>query len=111
MPVKVVKTANDLDDLIEQYSKIIIKFTSDWCGPCKRIAPVFKNHSENHMDILFIEIDIDTIEEYVVKKYRVSRLPTFLGIKNGMSLDSAKVEGTSQDGLLKLINYIVEYKT
>ena len=46
---------------------IIIKFGASWCGPCKKISPVYKqfiqdiNRNNNiNNNIVFADIDIDT---------------------------------------------------
>ena len=45
---------------------VVLKFTAEWCGPCKKIKPhceeFCKNMSEN---ILFYEIDVDESIESV----------------------------------------------
>ena len=60
---------------------LIIKFGAEWCGPCKRIAPVFhafiKSQPEN---IIFADIDVDEcLDLYMAlkKNKMVSGIPAF----------------------------------
>ena len=61
---------------------LIIKFGAEWCGPCKRIAPVFhafiKSQPEN---IIFADIDVDeNIDIYMALKRNkmINAVPVFL---------------------------------
>ena len=61
---------------------LIIKFGAEWCGPCKKIAPIYKNFinmsSEN---IIFADIDVDeNLDLYMaLKKYKmIQGIPVFL---------------------------------
>jgi len=61
---------------------LIIKFGAEWCGPCKRIAPVFhafiKSQPEN---IIFADIDVDNnLDLYMALKRNkmINAVPVFL---------------------------------
>ena len=59
---------------IDTKTKVIIKFTAPWCGPCKKIQPIVQELVNNlPNNIKFIEIDIDeSLELYVLlKKYKI----------------------------------------
>lgn len=61
---------------------LIVKLGADWCGPCKRIAPMTYTFYNNCADnILCADIDVDdNLDLYVgLKKYKmVSGIPAFL---------------------------------
>jgi thioredoxin len=61
--------------------KIIVDFTATWCGPCQRIAPLFKELSTQYKDILFLKVDVDEFED-IVEEMNISCMPTFLFLKN-----------------------------
>jgi thioredoxin 1 len=67
-------------------SKTIIKFSAYWCGPCKKIAPLFHKLSEEYKDIEFKDIDIEKDDE-LANKYNIQALPTFLFLENGHEHD------------------------
>ena len=67
---------------LDNKTKVIVKFTASWCGPCKKIQPVVEELLNTlPKNIIFIEIDIDeSLELYVLlKKYKqVNGIPATL---------------------------------
>lgn len=65
---------------------LIIKFTADWCGPCKGIKPICDEFLKNKSKLIkFYEIDIDeSIDLYMkLKKYKmVNGIPAILAFKS-----------------------------
>lgn len=54
----------------------LIKFSADWCGPCKMQHKEFEEHP---IDCELQEVDIDSDEgERLVPKYEVRSIPTML---------------------------------
>jgi len=76
--------------------KVVIDFSATWCGPCKKIAPVFENLSKKHPDISFFKTDVDEAEA-VANKYKVEAMPTFIFINNGKIIN--RLEGADQKSL------------
>ena len=54
---------------------VVIDFTATWCGPCKRVAPVFADMSEEY-DAMFLKVDVDK-NSTVSGKHNVTAMPTF----------------------------------
>ena len=98
-------TIGDLESKIQsaalQNKLTIIDFTATWCGPCKMIAPVFKELSEEYGSrAQFIKVDVDDNPE-AAQKYGVTAMPTFLFIKGGEVVD--RLMGANTDRLTELI--------
>jgi thiol-disulfide isomerase/thioredoxin len=66
-----LKTRDELENILSKNPGLIfIKFEADWCGPCKKIAPVvdkyFNSFGEN---IWCIKVDIDeSVQLYALFK-------------------------------------------
>ncbi len=70
-------------------SVIIIKLGAEWCGPCKVIAPAYKEFMlKAPMNILFADIDVDTnLDLYMSLKRAkmVTSIPVFLAFFGGVN--------------------------
>jgi thioredoxin 1 len=75
-----------------------------WCGPCKLIAPLYAELSEEFGDVIFVKVDVDENPE-LAAKYSVSAMPTFVFIKDGDVVD--RLMGANPTRLQELIE---EYK-
>lgn len=58
----------------------IIDFYADWCGPCKMVAPVLEELSEEYKDRLVIyKVDTDA-EQELSAVFGIQSIPTLLFI-------------------------------
>jgi thioredoxin 1 len=58
----------------------IVDFYADWCGPCKMVAPVLEQLSEEYEGKLVIyKVDTDA-EQEVAAIFGIQSIPTFLFI-------------------------------
>ncbi len=65
----------------------IIDLYADWCGPCRIIAPIFSELSEefgNRAD--FIKVDVDKHGQ-ISNKYKARSIPLVVFVKNGKEVD------------------------
>lgn len=62
----------------------LVKFTADWCGPCKAIMPALTKLEES--GYLVFEVDTET-EAGITERYGIRSLPTVVGIKDGVAID------------------------
>ncbi|RXK58420.1 thioredoxin [Lacibacter luteus] len=58
----------------------IIDFYADWCGPCKAVAPVLEELSDEYKDKLIVyKVDTDA-EMELAAVFGIRSIPTFLFI-------------------------------
>ena len=81
-------TSANFDSYLNESNKlIIIDFWAEWCGPCRLIAPIIKELSEEYGDkAIFGKVDVDQ-EVELATKYGIRNIPTVLFIKNGKVID------------------------
>lgn len=58
----------------------IVDFYADWCGPCKRVAPILKDLAVVYKnDIVVYKINVDQ-EKELAAAFGIQSIPTFLFI-------------------------------
>ncbi len=67
---------------------VVADFWAEWCGPCKRIAPVLEElASEFAGKVKVVKIDVDSNQE-LATRYRIQSIPTLLFFKGGQVVDT-----------------------
>ncbi|XP_040216481.1 thioredoxin-like [Rana temporaria] len=76
---------------------VVVDFTAVWCGPCRRIAPIFEELCKTHADVFFCKVDVDDVAD-LSESCGIHAMPTFQFYKN-----KEKIEEFSgaDDGKLK----------
>jgi len=68
------------DALIQKsYQKVVVvEFYATWCGACKQMAPTFEALFQQYSNMIFAQVDVDTINPLAVTK-----IPSFFYYQNG----------------------------
>ena len=91
--------------------KIFIKLYTDWCGPCKQIAPVLDEMSilEQHQDVIFLMFNADLMikgqDQYskqLTSILKIGAVPAFFAVFNGKIIGNEF--GANMDKIGGLLN-------
>ncbi len=85
---------------LNENTLLVLYFTAEWCGPCKRMAPSLQKLITENPDVIFTKLDIDSNEE-IASKFSIKQLPSFVFIKNKNILH--KFIGTDIDRLKEAV--------
>ena len=78
-----VTDASFTDDVINSDKPVIVDFWAEWCGPCRMIAPVLEEISEQHADkVTVAKLDIDANPQ-IAQQFQILSIPTMLVFQNG----------------------------
>ena len=65
----------------------LIKFSAEWCAPCKMLAPIFAKIESTATDVSFETVDIDE-NPMRAQQMGVAAVPTIIIEKDGKVVDS-----------------------
>ena len=77
-------TQQNFDEISGSKKPVILDINATWCNPCRMMNPVIDELSDEYPNVLFAKIDYDSQPD-LVKKYKVTSLPTILFIKAGQT--------------------------
>jgi thioredoxin 1 len=82
-----IQNIEQFDAIVKENKLVVVDFFADWCGPCKMIAPVFKQLSGEFSGIKFVKVNVDQNHE-LASRYQVSSIPSFSFISAGKPVDT-----------------------
>mmetsp|Transcript_1054 Transcript_1054/g.1064 ORF Transcript_1054/g.1064 Transcript_1054/m.1064 type:complete len:125 (-) Transcript_1054:111-485(-) len=90
---------NTFEKIVAKGGKAVFYYTATWCPPCRAIAPVFEQLSQDYPDISFTKIDVDQLPA-AASSASIRSVPTFIFKNNGNTVaefsgaDSKRLEST-----------------
>ena len=102
---KVIEIKDDKVGIIakERFPKVLY-FTASWCGPCKRIQPVYENLAKIHTMTEFFKIDVDK-NPTLAEKFSIQSMPTFFFFKS--TTESRKFSGADAAELERNVKWLM----
>ena len=100
-------SAQSLKETVASGTPVVIDFWAEWCGPCKKIAPVLDEIAATKADsVKFLKINVDN-EQEVAAEYQVMSIPTLVYIKDGQEVERT-VGALSKDALVNKITEVFD---
>lgn len=90
-------------EVIQSEQAVLVDFWAEWCGPCKMIAPILDEVSEEFSGKIKVgKLNVDH-NSLTPPKYGIRGIPTLLIFKNG-EVVGTKVGALSKTQLTEFIN-------
>lgn len=104
-----VTNLTELNETFDKNDFTILKLSAEWCGPCKRISPLFETLSKDnkYSNIYFAEVDMDKSPD-ICKEYIIDGLPTFILFKKNEEI--SRFSGANESKLRNLVDGVLVYE-
>ena len=88
MAAEYVKDEVELDTFLKDESVLVVDCTASWCGPCKMVAPLMDQLSEEFEGKAKVsKLDLDA-NKGVAKRFGIKSIPAVMLFKNGELMDT-----------------------
>ena len=75
--------ADSFEQTITDNEIVLVDFWADWCGPCKRFAPIYDKASDEHGEITFAKLDTDA-NQALSGQLGIEGIPTLMAFREGV---------------------------
>ncbi len=73
-------------DAVDSGETWVIDFWAEWCGPCKKMAPVFEEVADEVEEVNFGKVNLED-HQALATDQGVRSIPTFLVFEDGEQVD------------------------
>ena len=81
MALNKVNNTNFKSMVLENPKPVLVDFYADWCGPCKMMAPVIEELSEEISDVAFAKLNVDNNSD-IAGQFGIMSIPTLILFEN-----------------------------
>lgn len=82
-----VTSENFNNEVLQSDQPVLVDFWAEWCGPCKMIAPIVEEISEEYDGTLRVgKLDADEYGE-ILMQYGIMGIPTLILFKGGEAVE------------------------
>lgn len=100
-------TKANFKQTVESNPFVIVDYWAPWCEPCLNFTETFKQVSENHPDIVFGMVDIDT-ETEIAEFFEVEKIPGIMVIRDQANIFT-QIGDVSAPALEEIIKWARDY--
>ena len=104
MPTLTITKDNFETEVMKSGIPVLIDFWAAWCGPCKMIAPVINEISDEVSNVKIGKVNVDE-EPEIAAKFNIMSIPTLVVVKNG-SVVSQTLGAKPKAAILQMLENI-----
>ncbi len=94
------------EEVLESEVPVLVDFWADWCGPCRRIAPVIEEIAERYVGQLKVgKLNVDE-NPGVASFHGIKSIPTLIFYKNGKPVEEV-IGAVAKDEIIDVISRVL----
>lgn len=97
-------TEDTFEETVSGERIVLVDAWADWCGPCKRFAPVFEKASEEHSDVTFAKLDTEA-NQGLAAALQIQSIPTLMVFRDSIMVfrEAGALPPAALDDLIKQV--------
>lgn len=97
-------TEDTFEETVSGEGIVLVDAWADWCGPCKRFAPVFEKASEEHSDVTFAKLDTEA-NQGLAAALQIQSIPTLMVFRDSIMVfrEAGALPPAALDDLIKQV--------
>ena len=103
----IVVTDSNFDEIVMNSGKpAMVDFWAEWCGPCKKLAPVIDQVAEEFDgQIVVAKVNVDN-ERNLGAMFQIMSIPTLLIFKDGKKVEQFIARGSKTEIVAQLKKHL-----
>ncbi|MBD5637078.1 thioredoxin [Clostridium botulinum] len=76
------------EEVLNSEIPVVVDFWATWCGPCKMLAPVVEEISQElGQKVKFVKVNVDE-NPVISTQYKIASIPTLMTFKAGKAVET-----------------------
>ena len=82
-----ISNMDEYQNYVNNNENVILYCSASWCGPCKKVSPIFEKLSNLYSKTKFLKCDVGKSTD-IANELKVNSIPLFVFTKNGDIIDA-----------------------
>ncbi len=97
-----ITNKTEFEQLCSENRYVLVDFSAEWCGPCKRLKPLLEQLNESFRDVKFVKVDVDENQE-LAELHKITAMPSIMFYVDG-KLQTEFVRGADINSVERYCN-------
>jgi len=97
------------EEVLESKVPVLVDFWADWCGPCRRVAPVIEELAEKYMGQLKVgKLNVDE-NPGIASYHGIKSIPTLMFFREGKPVEEV-IGAVLKEELVGVISRVLDIR-